>query len=130
MRWFYIPTGGALALIAAYTVFTNQALNSRPLDDGLAHDALVRELRERVWAGDNIIDLGTATIIHRNGEAVLYGQGTAYVKNRSTDNLPISEKTRFDYIVIMGRNCNDWNSACYQAEEIGITAEQTVLPMI
>ena len=129
MRAFLCSLTALMLAMAAYIVFTTAAINSRPLDPGLAYEALVAKL-QKTAAGRHLIDLSQATLMQRQKEIIFFGQGRVHLADQSNYGLPLIESYDFQYIGVVGRTCAEWHSDCYRARELEITGKKTAGPMI
>jgi hypothetical protein len=131
MRFDFLLHFTVLLLAAGYVAFAHIALQGRPLNESLAYDALVREIGESLTAGRERIRLAPVTMLQRPDEVMFTGEGSlSSSRQQRVVAIPLIEKLKFRYIVIVTRHCNEWDANCYQANELELSAEKNALPLI
>lgn len=132
MRLITILAGLTLCLVFGILAVLNSVLFSMPMDDNLALESLKAELRSSANLGTNWrITLEPTKVIARNGELIFSGEGAAERPLVSqVENLPIVERLKFDFIGIVTRECHQQNTSCYKTEDIGVSAEKSLQPII
>src|SRR5262245_10255013 len=124
MNLFWLP----FWVLGAVALFVNISLyyvgNSRPLDDDLAYEALERKLSSSELVAPQSLKLSPATVMHRNGEAIFFGEGSAENPNVGRQGVPIVENVKFKYMMVISRQCNEMDSKCYEAEAMQLTGEK------
>jgi hypothetical protein len=120
----------AIGLLGAYFAFIHFALQGMPLNQDLAYEALVRKLGQSLAAGKEQIRLAQVEMLQRPHEVIFMGEGTLGGSRRSRAAVSQIEKLEFRYIVIITRHCAEWDANCYKAEELNLSAEENVFPMI
>ena len=130
MRLYLLFNITALALFGGYFIFTNIAFHQRPLNEHLAYDALVRQLGESLSAGKERIRLAQVDMLQRPHEVIFMGEGNLNSSRKDSQVIPLIEKLKFRYIVIVSRDCLEWDAKCYRADELELSAETNALPMI
>lgn len=119
-----------VAVSAGYLAFMQLVVNGLPLDDSLAYQALVGQLHRQDGLSTRPLELSTATIIHRDGEAILYGGGSLRRSYLDHGTRPVSEAIEFSYLAVVSRKCHERTAACYEADEIEVTGRKHVAPLI
>jgi hypothetical protein len=120
----------ALMLVSLSCLAMNEWIwRQRPLNPELAYDALVAKL-QKTEAGRHAMDLSGATFMRRDKELIFFGRGQVRLANRSRYSIPLVESYDFQYIAVVGRICDKWESECYEASEFEITGKKRAIPMI
>ena len=119
-----------VVMTVGYLAIMHLVVSGMPLDDSLAYQALVGQLHRQDGLSARPLELSTATIIHRDGEAILYGGGSLRRSYLDHGTRPVSEAIEFSYLAVISRKCNERTAACYKADDIEVTGRKRVAPLI
>jgi hypothetical protein len=127
--WFRLLVSSVAVAIFGYFGLAYLALLSMPLSDHLAYQALQRHLQASV-ADNNLLDLSPTKILHRNGEAILFGEASSAHPEIGQQGFPIIERLNVEYIVVIVRQCRDYSVKCYAAEQVELSGTKRASPLI
>jgi hypothetical protein len=133
--WLEMHCWKGVTLIAAAflgTLYGVSLLETKPpLDPGFAYVAMREYLQSSKMIDQNAdLNFASSSMVEHNGEAIMSGRGSARIVHLARFELPVLEQVDMEFLAIVTRDCLGQKASCYSVQQMNITRQENIWPLI